>query len=295
MGAAIGDTGRAFSGWRLKIGIEIFMFCSYRESMQYDLQALRQRIAEQERGAPKIRPGVPLGATALDNALPDRGLAIGALHELLPVLHGDFAATIGFGFGLLTRIVRTRPGFVLWVLPSHQAFRQGAIYPVGLAAIGFDPDRLIQLSAPKTRNVLWALEEGLGNSALAAVIGVLPENDRIYDFTASRRLAMRAAENGVTALLIRNQPTSESATAAEMRWSVAAEPSETQRRVGQPMPGLGAPRWQIQLTKCKRGTPGRWLVEWDRETFSFRLAAPLADRTPARVHRVARQEWATVS
>lgn len=274
---------------------------------KYDLQALRRRIAEQERFAPEVRPkiqakiqvevrpAVPLGAAPLDGALPDHGLTIGALHELLPACHGDFAATIGFGFGLVTRIIRTRPGFVLWVHPSHQAFRHGAIYPVGLATIGFDPDRLIQLSAPKTRNVLWALEEGLANSALAAVIGVLPENDRIYDFTASRRLAMRAAENGVAALLIRNHPTFKTATAAETRWSVAAAPSEAQHRVGQPMPGLGAPRWQIRLTKCKRGMPGRWQVEWNHETLSFRLAAPLADRTPIRAHRGSRQEWAAAS
>ncbi len=274
---------------------------------KYDLQALRRRIAEQERFAPEIRPEIrqktrakaqiaaPLGAAALDNALPDAGLAIGALHELLPACQGDFAATVGFGFGLLTRIIRTRPGVVLWVHPSHQAFRQGAIYPIGLAAMGFDPDRLIELSAPKTQNVLWALEEGLANSALAAVVGVLPENDRVYDFTASRRLAMRAAENGVAALLIRNLPASKAATAAETRWSVAAEPSEAQHRVGQSMPGLGPPRWQIQLTKCKRGTPGRWQVEWDHETLSFRLAAPLADRTPIRAPRATRQEWAAAS
>ncbi len=262
---------------------------------EYDLQALRRRIAEQERFAPKIRPGVPLGAASLDNALPDRSLTIGALHELLPACHGDFAATIGFGFGLLTRILQCRPGFVLWVLPSYQAFRQGMIYPVGLATAGFDPNRLIQLSAPKTQNVLWALEEGLANSALAAVVGVVPENDRVYDLTASRRLAMRAAENGIAALLIRNQPTFEATTAAETRWSVAAEPSEAQHRLGQAMPGLGPPRWRIRLTKCKRGMPGRWQVEWNYETLSFRLAAPLADRTPAQIHRVARQEWVAVS
>ena len=270
---------------------------------KHDLQALRRHIADQGRFAPKIRPEtqagaravVSLGAAPLDTTLPDHGLAVGALHELLPAGHGDFAATIGFGFGLATRIIRSRPGYVLWVHPSHQAFRQGTLYPVGLATTGFDPDRLIQLSAPKTQGVLWALEEGLANSALAAVIGVLPENDRAYDFTASRRLAMRAAENGVAALLIRNRPTSEAATAAETRWSIAAEPSEPQHRAGQLMPGLGAPRWQLQLTKCKRGTPGRWRVEWDHETLSFRLAAPLADRTPVRANRATRQGWAAAS
>ncbi|MHA1525101.1 MAG: ImuA family protein [Alphaproteobacteria bacterium] len=264
---------------------------------KYDLQALRRHIAEHERCLPQVRAqsraAITLGAAALDSALPDQGLTVGALHELLPASHGDFAATIGFGFGLVTRIVRARPGFVLWVHPSHQAFRQGALYPVGLATLGFDPDRLVQLSAPKAQNVLWALEEGLANSALAAVVGVLPENDRAYDFTASRRLAMRAAKNGVAALLIRNQPALEAATAAQTRWSVATVPSQAQHRLGQAMPGLGPPRWCIRLTKCKRGAPGRWQVEWDYETFSFRLAAPLANRAPGRAPRIARQDSAT--
>jgi len=276
-------------------------------SRERDLQALRRRIAEQERFVPKSRtgaasgmplsaaPSVSLGAAALDSALPGRGLTLGGLHELLPACPGDFAATVGFSLGLLTRVLQSRPGFVLWVLPGYQAFRHGRIYPVGLATAGFDPNRLIQLSAPKTQNVLWALEEGLENSALAAVVGVLPENDRIYDFTASRRLAMRAAENGVTAFLIRHRPASETATAAETRWSVTAQPSEAQHRPGQAMPGLGPPRWQIDLTKCRKGTPGRWQVQWTYETLSFRLAAPLADRTPGRTPCVARQKWAKAS
>lgn len=256
---------------------------------------LRQHISKQEQFTPETRPAVPLGAATLDDTLPDHGLTLGTLHELLPARHGDFSSTVGFGFGLATRILRTHPGFVLWAQPSHQVFRQGAVYPIGLTALGFDPDRLIQVSTPKSRDVLWALEEGLTNSALTAVIGILPENDNAYDFTASRRLVLRAAENGVTALLIRNQPAFEAATAAEMRWSVGAMPSVAHHRIGHPMPGLGTPRWQIEITKSKRGIPGRWPVEWDHETLSFRLATTLADRTPVRTPRVVRQQWATAS
>jgi protein ImuA len=260
-----------------------------------DIQTLRRSIATQERGAPESWPVVSLGSGPLDQALPGRGLETGALHEFLPAAQGDLAALAGFGFGVLAQIIRIRTGFVLLAAPSYHMLREGVFFPIGLAALGCDPDRLIQVSAPKSQNILWALEEGLENPALAAVVGVLPENDRAYDFTASRRLAMRAAENGVTALLIRNQRESGiAATAAQTRWSVAAAPSVAKHWAGGRMPGLGAPQWRVQLTKSKRGALGGWRVEWDDETLSFRLAAPLADRTPVVASR-AQRKWAAAS
>ena len=260
-------------------------------SHAFDIEALRRRIATQERLTPIKRPVVALGPTALDAALPAHGLATGALHELAPATHGDFAAGIGFGFCLLARVARSRPGQILWAAPAHLGFREGALYPLGLAALGFDPDRLIQIAARKPIDILWALEEGLAHAPLAAVVGVLPENARDYDFAASRRLAMRAARQGVTALILRGRENQGMSTAAETRWSVASLPSllspiaETGAKPGF---GVGPPRWQIKLTKCKQGTsgdghsnrPDGWDVEWDHETLSFRLPAPLADRTP---------------
>lgn len=261
-------------------------------SRKHDLQALRRRIAALERLAPAIRPAAPLGAAA--GGFP--AIETGALHEFLPAAHGDFAATLGFAFAVAAHIIRMRPGFLVWAFPSHQAFREGRIYPLGLAAIGLDPGRLIEVRAAKAQNVLWALEEGLGHPALAAMIGLLPENAGAYDFTASRRLALRAAETGVTPLLIRGRPASETATAAATRWSVAAEPSPPHNYVGYARPGLGGPCWRVSLVKSKRGISGCWGVEWDHETFSFRLSAPLADRTPLWADRlVAGQERAAAS
>jgi protein ImuA len=161
--------------------------------------------------------------------------------------------------------------------------------------MGIDPDRVIQVSAPKPKNVLWALEEGLGHGALTAVVGVLPENDRAYDFTSSRRLALRAAAHGVTPLLIRDGTQAGMATAAATRWSVAAEPSAPQRRGGPVRPGLGPPRWRVHLSKSKKGLSGQWRLEWDHETLSFRMAAPLADRAPVWPPLLTEQGWATAS
>ncbi|MCR4269390.1 ImuA family protein [Nitratireductor sp. ZSWI3] len=259
------------------------------------IDSLRRRIAAKERLSPLRHPSVALGPAPLDAALPANGLQTGALHELVPATSGDFAASAGFATCLLTRITRLRPGPVLWVVPAHQAFSEGGLYPLGLAALGFDPDRLIELRVRKPIDILWALEEGLAHAPLSAVIGILPDNARAYDFPASRRLAMRAARQGGTALILRSRQTAGEATAAETRWSVAGLPSAPARGA---RAGPGAPRWRLQLVKCRKGISGHgssgWDVEWDHEALSFRLPAPLADRAPAWAHGAA-NVWSEAS
>ncbi|WP_229447524.1 ImuA family protein [Nitratireductor sp. B36] len=262
------------------------------------LEVLRGRIAPQERFASAPRPSLPLGLEVLDSALPGHGLKTGALHEVLPAGHGDFAAGIGFGICLLARLLRERPGKILWVVPNHMANREAALYPPGLAALGLDPNRMIQVEARKPIDVLWALEEGLSHAPLAAVAGLLPDKARAYDFAASRRLGLRAARHGVTALLMRDRHACAENTAAETRWSVSTLPSHT-LYPGQA--GPGAPHWRLQLLKCRQGLSRRlsqhWDVEWDHETLSFRLPAPLANRAADHAHwqRDASRRWAEAS
>ncbi len=247
------------------------------------LAELRRKIGEQEKLTGHAWPVAASGAAELDAVLPGGGLATGALHEFLPAAHGDFAAMLGFGLGALARIISCRPGHVVWVLPAWQQRAWGALYPAGLAPFGIDSRLFTCVRTPKTQNMLWALEEALANGAVAAVIGILPENDRGYDFTASRRLAMRAARHGVTAFIFSSQPQFAMATATETRWAIAAEPCRPKAYPGHAMAGLGPPRWRLQLVKSRKGNTGNWTVEWNHETLSFRLAAPLADRAPLRI------------
>ena len=237
---------------------------------------------------------VSLGDAALDAALPEGGLELGVVHEVVPAGAGDTAAALGFALGLLARIARVRPGPVLWTA-THDPGRHGTAYAVGLSAAGLDPGRLIQVGAGSARDLLWTLEESLTTTAFAVAFGLIARDGRHYDFTASRRLSLRAAESGGTAVILRTGDTGSGATAAATRWSVAARPSLPVRYPGHAMPGLGPPRWQVELVRCKRGRPREWLVEWDHETVRFHLAAALADRAPvpqpARADRPAAGRW----
>src|SRR5690606_15726728 len=89
---------------------------------------------------------VSLGDPGLDAALPEGGLELGVVHEVMPAGAGDMAAALGFGLGLLARIAGSRPGPVLWAA-TRDPGRHGTAYPAGLAAAGLDPGRLIHLEA----------------------------------------------------------------------------------------------------------------------------------------------------
>src|SRR5438045_6212232 len=116
------------------------------------LAALRERIRHIEQ--PASHGVLPLGVAAIDRVLPDGGLALGAVHEILGIDgdEEDGAAACGFIAGLLARL---RMGSVLWCL------KRPDLYGPGLLAHGLDPARLVIVTVPRDEDILWAIEEGL--------------------------------------------------------------------------------------------------------------------------------------
>ena len=76
------------------------------------LEALRERIQRLEGGGPRRKAVLPFGIKAIDQHLPEVGLALGALHEVAGGGNGaiDGAAAALFAAGIAAR---TR-GRVLW-------------------------------------------------------------------------------------------------------------------------------------------------------------------------------------
>jgi protein ImuA len=232
------------------------------------LDDLRRQIARLERPAPLHQCSVlPLGIKAIDQHLPDGGLAQGALHELMgggaDLRHGAAAALFA------ARLLGALPGPVLWVLPSRDLFAPA------LAEVGLHPDRLIYVETGREAAVLPVAEEGLRHPGLA---GVVVECARL-PLTASRRLQLAAESSGVIALAIRRWsetalPQTEG-NVARTRWRlsalVAAAPAGT----------LGQPRWRLELLRCRGGVPAAWIVEALNATGRLRLVADLADRPAA--------------
>jgi protein ImuA len=215
------------------------------------LPALRERVRRIERAA--AYGVVPIGIAAIDRALPGGGFARGALHEILGTGgdEEDGALAAGFAAGLIGRLAAD--GAVLWCL-SHTD-----LYGPGLAACGLDPGRLVLVRTARDAEILWAMEEGLRASGIAAVVGevsVLPP-------VTSRRLQLAAERSGITAFLLRRWRNAGVAArernlpnAAATRWRISVLPSLPSGDA----PGVGQPRWRIELLRCRGGEAGFWEV-----------------------------------
>src|SRR5215469_13388634 len=251
------------------------------------LTELRERVWRIERSAAAARGVLPLGVAAIDRALPGGGLARGALHEILGAGgdEEDGALAAAFAATVLGRLgPRPTPGMgggvVLWCLARPD------LYGPGLAAHGLDPGRVVLVRAPRDAEILWAMEEGLRAPGILAVVGEVGTLPTV----ANRRLQLAAERSGITALLLRRWRNSGQAAheralpnAAVTRWRIAALPSHA--APGEP--GVGRPRWRVELLRCRGGEPASWEMPGEREvpdaTDHVSLAAALADRPAAPV------------
>jgi protein ImuA len=238
------------------------------------LPELRERVRRIERSPAMAHGVLPFGVTAIDRTLPGRGLARGALHEILGVGGDEEDGALAAAF--TARILGRLTGVVLWCLPRPD------LYGPGLAVHGLDPGRVVLVRASRDAEILWAMEEGLRAPGIVAVVGEVGSLPTV----ASRRLQLAAERSGITAFLLRRwreggQAARERAqpNAAMTRWRVAALPSRPMRDE----PGVGHPRWRVELLRCRGGEPGCWEMELPDATDHVSLAATLANRSAAPV------------
>jgi protein ImuA len=203
-------------------------------------------------------PAAPLGVEAIDRAL-GGGLSLGALHDLSPAAPG-LGAAAGFAALLALRSPREQP--VLWVHMDFAAAEAGALYGPGLELLGLAMERLVSVRVPRPRDVLWAAEEALKSSAVAAVIAELTEDGAAADLTATRRLSLAARDGGSLGLLLRHRASARPSAAAT-RWEVTAAPSPSDGY------GLGRTCFELHLVRNRRGPCGRWIVCWDIHERAF--------------------------
>jgi protein ImuA len=222
--------------------------------------SLAPRLADQER---RVNLGPPIDASL------GGGLARGALHELAPAAPIHLGAASGFAIALAA-LAAGRRGEVLWVATDFAAGEGGGPYGPGLDLFGLPSARLLMLRVPRPLDVLWAMEEALRCRALACTVAELTGEGGEADLTATRRLALAAREGGLSfGLLIRHRATAVPSAAAT-RWQIAAAPSEPDA-----YGGLGRTRFDLTLSKNRRGPSGRWLIEWNHHECVFEQAVSL--------------------
>jgi protein ImuA len=215
---------------------------------------------------------VALGESRLDAAL-SGGLRADGLHEFHAAEAIDAAAALGFAL-LVARLRGARDGRpLIW---ARQDDALGVPYGPGLVELGVDPDAVALLMLPDDRALLRAGLDCVRDGAAAAVLLELHGRQPLLDLTATRRLALAAAESGTMVLLARSTgPPVPSA--CQTRWRIAAAPS-------QPLPAdaPGFPAFALTLERHRGGREGLAItLEWNRDTASFRQQAPLPGAVPA--------------
>ena len=143
-----------------------------------------------------------------------------------------------------------------------------------LLCIGLPPDRVIHVEAGDEMSVLACREEGPRHGGLVAVVGEAPR----LSMTASRRLHLAARESGTMGLALRRWRRQADAsdfgqpTAAMTRWRVSVLPSAPL-----PVPGVGRPRWLVELIRARAGESFEMELEGCDATGRLGLVADVAD------------------
>jgi protein ImuA len=292
------------------------------------LPALRERVRRIERPTATVHGVLPFGVAAIDRALPGGGLARGALHEILGAAgdEEDGALAAAFAAGILAQLASTSDGIVLWCLARPDLYGPGlamhGLDPARLILVraARDAEILWAMEEGLRTSAVTAVvgEVGTLPDVASRRLQLAAEHSGI---TA---LVLRRWRSSGQAVRERNLP---NAAATRWRiaampsqpslirldtpvlplprggegWGEGVTPMA--RRGGTPLtlsspptggrgffeePGIGHPRWRVELLRCRGGEPACWDVKV-REgrladaTDTLPLAATLADRPEASV------------
>jgi protein ImuA len=189
---------------------------------------------------------IDVGLGPITAAFPNSVFPLGAVHEFLSTRVEDSASTNGFVAGLISSISGCN-GATVWISSSRKVFAPA------LKSFGVEPDRFIFLDLQSEKDIAWAMDEALKCSALSAVVAEVRE----IDFTASRRLQLAVERSKVTGFILRHNYRKLNTTACVSRWRITPLLSNDMER-----PGMGFPKWKVELLRMRNGKTGTWLMEW---------------------------------
>jgi len=193
-----------------------------------------------------------IGLGEIEDAFPGSVFPKKAIHEFITIAPEQSAASDGFIAGLLAVLMKNGAACV-WASTSRHLF------PASLSHFNVEPDRIIFMDVKTDKEVLWITEEALKCEGLAAVVAEVASLSLIE----SRRLQLAVEASGVTGFILRKDENKTASTVATARWRISPLPSVTEDG----MPGLGFPRWQVELLKVRNGNPGKFVLEWAGEKF----------------------------
>lgn len=236
--------------------IAVIIPCSKIRSMSAKaeiLAKLQKEILLLQGYTPSADSGVGVDLGPINQAFPNSTFPTGSIHEFVLQQNEHLAATSGFVNGLLGKLMQ-HGGPCLWISTKRQLF------PSSLKTFKVDPSRIIFIDVLRQKDILWATEQALHCEGLAAVVAEV--ND--INFIQSRRLQLAVEKSRVTGLMLRKDSGNLGNTACTARWRITSLPGKPDNR----LPGLGRPRWAVELMKVRNGYPAIYQVEWSAGKYS---------------------------
>jgi protein ImuA len=206
---------------------------------------LEKEILHLQRFKPLSTGGLDAGLDIIKDAFPNSNFPTGSIHEFFSTRAEDSAASSGFIAGIMSSLMKSGAPSV-WVAPSPN------IFPPALKFFGIDPHKIIFIRTRK-KDLLWTIEEVLKCDAFCSVVGEMGE----VNLFESRRLQLAVEESKVTGFMLRHNPKN-LATSFVTRWRITSLPSVSDAG----MPGIGFPKWNVELLKVRNGKPGNWKMIW---------------------------------
>lgn len=195
---------------------------------------------------------INIGCAPIANAFPNQQFPTGVIHEFINTGNENFSAPAGFISGVLKAIMQNG-GVVIWISTYH------SVFPAALAQLGIDPSNILFIHAKNEKHALWATEEALKCNGLAAVVSEVKQ----LDFTISRRWQLAVEQSQVTGFILHSKMHSLNTIASIARWKVTHVASV----LPGDLPGVGFPRWRVELIKVRNGKPSEWIIEWNAGKF----------------------------
>lgn len=218
------------------------------------IERLQKQILELE--GFKLKPAYhqdKIGLEIIEKSFPNHVFPIGAIHEFLCGTAEQMASSVAFISGLLAKL-HTPTAIYVWISKQRQLF------PAGLKNFGIQPHQIIFINLAQQKDILWATEEALKCKSVSGVMSEL----HTLTFAQSQRLQLTVEKSKVTSFILRTQTDSVNATSCAARWQINALSSNNPEG----LPGVGFPKWQVDLLKIRNGNPNSCTVVWQNGNFN---------------------------
>jgi protein ImuA len=182
----------------------------------------------------------------IDQSFPGKCFPVESIHEFVAERIENVSATNGYISHIISQLMKSK-GMCIWIGPSQ------SVFPLALKSFGVEPDKVVFINVQNSKERLWVIEEALKCEGLSAVVGEVKE----IGFTESRRFQLAVEKSRTTGFIISNSG-KQNINACISRWRISQISSDPNSE----LPGVGFPRWNIELLKIRNGKPGSWQMEF---------------------------------